>query len=390
MRNIGLPDIGCFEKDAVVTDRDAPTPPSNVQFTTGQTEIVLEWDESSDNTGISFYETTVNGNDVFTSKSSNIQITRLEPAQEYTIEIVAVDNFGNKSTASIISAVTSSEELLTVHFVPSHRHDQLIKSNLKLMWVGMPTINVGDYINGADATALIPFQLPCINNQRTIVSADVLLNVEAVEGSPMGNIDLYLMEMRTRSDVLTTDYYAGPSSEANSGIIIAENLINDQTIGGINLSSGQQITLGSELNELYNTGACNKFAFIRLNSNFANEPNNSYYSISSSDNLNSYNRPLLKIISNASTSIANPEVVNGLQVLPNPTSGQNLIIAINDEFESKQVLLEIHNSQGHKVLSKMISIGENNIQISTDLSPGVYYATLLSKEKYAQTKFIKI
>ena len=390
LRNIGLPDLGCFEKDATVTDRESPSSPENLQFTSGQTDITLEWDESADNTGVAYYEITVNDNNISTSTSNLIQITRLDSGQEYSFGVVAVDAFGNKSLTSSTTATTEAEELMTVHYVPSHRHDQLVKSNSKLMWVGMPSFQIGDYDDGEDASAVMPFQLPCIDSERKVVSADVILNVENVAGNPTGGIDMHLVEMRTKSDVLGTDFYSGEADNSAMGTIIAENLIDTESSGLIGLTTDQQNTFGTELNNLYETGACNKFAFVRLNSNVINEPTNSYYTISSFDNELSDQRPMLRIISNSVTAVENQEVIGGVKITPNPILDNEIVITINEELQSTRFSIEIHNSQGQKVLSKMISENTNRIQVSADLIPGMYYVTLLGKEKFAQTKFIKL
>lgn len=391
LRNVGQPDLGCFEKGATLTDREQPNSPENIQFTTGQTDIDLTWNESTDNTGVSHYEITVDENSVQTSKSANIQLTRLEPGNEYLIEIVAVDAFGNKSAATSTTAVTEDDDLMTVHYITAHRHDQLIKSNSKLMWVGMPTLQIGDYVDGDDAVAVMPFQMPCIDNDRRIVSADVILNVETVAGNPTGELDMHLVEIRSKSDVLATDYYAGPSEDATSGTIIAESLIDSASSGNTSLTTDQQSLLGVELNNLYEAGACNKFLFLRINSSVLNEETDSYYSISAFDNENSNQRPLLKFISNSSTSVENQEVEDGIIIAPNPILGDEIVFSVKDEFTLSRFTLEIHNSQGQKVFSNIISNnGSSRLQISADLIPGMYYATLLGKEKFSQTKFIKL
>lgn len=391
LRNVDLPDAGCFEKNATITDRESPTMPSNIQFTSDQTEINLEWDDSEDNTDVSHYEITINETISYTSKTSNIQLTRLEPDQAYDIEVIAVDFFGNASQASMTSASTIVEELMTVHYISAYRHDQLIKSNMKLMWVGMPSLAIGDYDNGADATAVIPFQLPCIDvNKRNIVDADLEVFLEEINETPTGEVDAYLVEMRPKSDVLQSDYYQGLSSEATSGMLIAEDFLDNESSGTVSLDADQRSNLGTQIRDLYDTGACNKFAFIRLNSNVSNEEDNSFYSISSSDNKNSDQRPLLKIVSIEPTSTYQEEVESGIDIMSNPIIGNSITFRKNDNFGSEKSLLEIHNSQGQKVYSKLIPPHEDKIRIEINISAGVYYATILGKEKYSQVKFIKL
>ena len=390
LRNIDQPDTGCFEKGASLTDREKPSAPSNIQFVAGQTEITLNWDNSSDNTGVSYYKTTIDGNKSYTSITNSLQVTRLDPSQEYDISIVAVDEFGNESEAITTIASTVDEELMTVHFVPAYRHDQLVKSNLKLMWVGMKTLNIGDYDGSSDAAAVIPFQLPCIDSDRSIVSADVMVNLEEIVGTPIGSIDAYLVEMRAKSDVLTTDYYQGSYGIDAIGTPIAESFLSSDSEGMVNMTEEQQVNLGTEIAKLYDSGACNKFAFVRLNSNVENEISNSYYSISSADNLNGLQRPLIKIISSLPSSSKIEEINLGLSIISNPVIDNEIVINKSNIFNVEETLLEIHNSQGQKIYSNIVSKEENIINIKLDISSGVYFVTLLGKNRYAQTKFIKL
>ena len=391
LRNINQPDLGCFEKGASLTDREAPSQATNIQFTTNQSSIDLEWEESTDNTGVSHYEIIIDNNETYTSNRNQIQISKLEPGQDYLIKVVAVDDFGNRSIETEINAVTDSEDFMTIHYIPSHRHDQLIKSNQKLMWVGMPTLQIGDYdVDGSDAVGVFPFQLPCIDLERSIVSADIYINTDSISGSPIGELDLYLLEMRSKSDVLSTDYYQGDISSNSSGEIIAEGFIDNQSIDLSSLNSDQQLTLGTELNELYEMGACNKFAFIRLNSNQDDEPLDSYYAISSSDNQDNQLRPLLKIISQAPSSIVRQEIKNGIDVVPNLIHSNEINISFFDQLEQSENLIEIHNGQGQKVYSKKTNGSSPSIQLSLDLRPGTYYITVQGKQNFAQAKFIKL
>ncbi|MCL2552270.1 MAG: alpha-amylase family glycosyl hydrolase [Actinomycetia bacterium] len=98
---------------AVVPDTTPPTPPSAVHATATDTSVVLSWDPSTDDTGVTGYRVTRTGGTkgtVVTSVASTVFTeSGLEALTTYTYTVVALDAAGNVSDASApVTATTGS------------------------------------------------------------------------------------------------------------------------------------------------------------------------------------------------------------------------------------------------------------------------------------------
>lgn len=96
---------------AIVPDTTAPSVPSAVKASATDTAVVLTWDPSTDDTGVTGYQVTRTGGSrgtVVTSVGSTVfSESGLEEATTYTYTVVALDAAGNASAASApASAVT--------------------------------------------------------------------------------------------------------------------------------------------------------------------------------------------------------------------------------------------------------------------------------------------
>ncbi|MBD3240742.1 MAG: hypothetical protein GF331_09175 [Chitinivibrionales bacterium] len=82
-------------------DNQAPSTPQNLAIT-GQTPVSLtvEWDASTDNTGVSGYRVLVDGQDKGTTSQTSMAIDGLTPETSYSITVSAVDFSGNRSGES--------------------------------------------------------------------------------------------------------------------------------------------------------------------------------------------------------------------------------------------------------------------------------------------------
>ena len=87
------------------TDETAPTQPANLVSQISGTSVLLSWNASTDNVGVSGYRVYVNGQLFETTAETNITITGLNPEIQNTIAVTAFDAAGNQSgkTAIIIS-----------------------------------------------------------------------------------------------------------------------------------------------------------------------------------------------------------------------------------------------------------------------------------------------
>lgn len=91
-------------------DDQAPSDPTNLTaFNTTQTTTDLSWTASADNTAVTGYEVSVDGNSIGTVISTTANITGLSPATTYTMGVRAFDAAGNYSNTSTIQVTTLSE-----------------------------------------------------------------------------------------------------------------------------------------------------------------------------------------------------------------------------------------------------------------------------------------
>ena len=90
-------------------DKEAPTKPSGLKVTDKtDTTVKIEWKASKDNVGVTGYEIFVNGKSIGTVEGDVLtaEIAKLTPKTEYTIEVVAFDEVGNKSAAASVKVKT--------------------------------------------------------------------------------------------------------------------------------------------------------------------------------------------------------------------------------------------------------------------------------------------
>ena len=82
-------------------DKEAPTTPSNLTGTaTSYNTIELNWNESSDNVGVEYYNIYQNGELIDITQSNNYTATYLKANKAYSFSVSALDAAGNESAKS--------------------------------------------------------------------------------------------------------------------------------------------------------------------------------------------------------------------------------------------------------------------------------------------------
>ncbi|WP_439941824.1 carbohydrate binding domain-containing protein [Streptomyces sp. BBFR115] len=94
-------------------DTTAPTVPTAVKATATDTSIVLTWDPSTDDTGVTGYQVTrtggTKGSQVTSVGSTVLSESGLEPNTKYTYTVKALDAAGNVSAASAAASATTGQ-----------------------------------------------------------------------------------------------------------------------------------------------------------------------------------------------------------------------------------------------------------------------------------------
>lgn len=112
-----------------------PSSPDNLKATlVSSSSIDLTWDASKDESGIDYYEIYLNSN--FHGKSFGLsqKISNLQDLTEYTIHLVAVDIYGNKSELSDPLKVTTTHETNPPIRPWMKRASAISSSEIKIEW----------------------------------------------------------------------------------------------------------------------------------------------------------------------------------------------------------------------------------------------------------------
>jgi chitodextrinase/pimeloyl-ACP methyl ester carboxylesterase len=84
------------------TDVTAPSVPANLKVLyTSKTYVNLDWDNSTDNVGVTAYDIYVNNVKTYTTVESAFTADKLQPGTSYTFTVKAVDQAGNNSAGSM-------------------------------------------------------------------------------------------------------------------------------------------------------------------------------------------------------------------------------------------------------------------------------------------------
>ncbi len=389
-------DIGCYAFTGDILDDNPPSTPIDLSVVEATpSSLLIDWEDSTDDHGVSFYTIMYEGKEL-SSESSEVLVTRLISNNEYSITIKAHDFAGNESQWSepIEGNTLENEGSMEVHFVQGSASDQLIKSNKKLMWVGMPTHQVGGAYSNGDASATIPFILPVRRQGKKVVDAEFIYDLIKINGQPQGNVDLYGLPYREEEDVKQNDHWQGEyASGPDSDTPIQSDFISaNNSLGSNSLGASGRTSLVNYLNNQYDNGAKkNDHVFLRLNSNRTNEGSGSYYQLSSCDAPVSTKRPLLKIITKLTTSISPVEIENGIRLLNNPIQNNTITFELHGFESTTSVKILIHDGTGKLIVSKHHDIQGDKDRLhiyNQGINNGVYFITVLGHDKYAESKVV--
>jgi len=112
------PNPAVISQAATPPDNSPPSVPENLQVVSvAANAIILNWDDATDNTGVTGYDVYVEGNLIATTGSSEFTAENLSPSTSYTFTVLARDQAGNASGSS--TAVTGTTSSLPDNSPPS-------------------------------------------------------------------------------------------------------------------------------------------------------------------------------------------------------------------------------------------------------------------------------
>lgn len=392
------PDRGCFESDATVYDTENPSSISGLQADEiSSSSVHLSWIASSDNIFVSHYEVGYQGQ-VHTTTDTEAYIYGLADNQSYEFEVIAIDLSGNKSTATSITintAVRSSDSPYQL-LIPADRHDQQIRSTMKLEWVGLKEHQIGRGSANYNACAVIPFELPDLAEWEEVKSAKLQLNYKGQNNSPQNGIDLYGLPSRTVSDISPVDYWQGSFSTGGNGTGLIQNYISASSdIGLLPINDADAEGIATFINNQYAQGAQpGNYIFFRLNSNVEDVAANTYFVVGSEDELPSINRPYLELTIGLKPNATQYQGVNqlDLKIAPNPVGRDNyLTIDIPEEIAKNESVLRIIDFTGRIVHVEPIHQFTTRKNLNLEelmLTSGIYQISLKGAKFTTQAIFI--
>jgi hypothetical protein len=89
-------------------DTQKPTAPSNLRATPSHDRVVLNWNASTDNVGVTSYEVLRNEQRIATVPGSQLTFTdtQVQPSTNYAYRVIAIDAAGNRSDPAAVMTVT--------------------------------------------------------------------------------------------------------------------------------------------------------------------------------------------------------------------------------------------------------------------------------------------
>jgi chitodextrinase len=332
-------------------DTDAPSVPEGLTASNiSSSSVVLSWDASSDNVGVTGYKVFQNGAEVADVTGTSATISGLSCEGDYSFTVSAYDAVPNNSAASIAADITTDEcgaEPVSVELSPIH--DAYIQGN---------TGNNNNLIRveSGNREGYLMFDLSSVNGQ--ISAVDLVLTCTSDAGS--GNINI----SKGSHNNWTETNISGTNKPAADGLLASKNVtysVGNSYTWSLNASL---ITIGDKLSLIATHTSGNDVAF------------------SSKENTNG---PKL-VVTYLGTKRATEEIAFSadFELYPNPVNGEFTIELSNvNEINT----INIYNAQGEIVYNTITDNSVLHIN-SENWSSGMYFISVVSNNNSTVKQFV--
>lgn len=171
---------------------------------------------------------------------------------------------------------------------------------------------IGEFYAPGAAVYVMPFQLPTLDVGEEFASASLSMQLFELIGTP-ASADLYVIGVRSSDEVLTSDFYFGPSDPLST--LIQADFMTSSTPVRVDVNAGPFVTtdaagdvaLTAALNAAYAGGAnAGKYVFLRLNP--------------SEDPIPAGNNAFTVLTNDAGGAIERPTLTYTTQIVPEPAT----------------------------------------------------------------------
>ncbi|MCH6256884.1 fibronectin type III domain-containing protein [Puniceicoccaceae bacterium K14] len=275
-----------IEVNGEVLDVTAPSVPVNLQSSEiGRYEISLDWDESTDDTGVGGYRIYVDNEDPIQTVDTYITLEDLDSDTAYSVSVSAIDEAGNESATSNSIIVTTEVEFIVENETLVGDDDDIdLLENGSVTRHGQTSLRIGGGHNPNDSNAVLYFELPELSSGAEITDASLLFEIKSV-GGVVGNADLYGIPYMSSASIPTSYFYSGVFDGDVNAIGLEDDILTPASPAGAYVtSSAGSANLVDFLNAQYAAGAeGGDWIAIRLGSDHANEGNYKFYEIYSGE-----------------------------------------------------------------------------------------------------------
>ncbi|MBU3012195.1 endonuclease [Polaribacter vadi] len=364
---------------STLADNEAPTTPTNVTIS-NETEstFIVSWSSSTDNTKVDFYEVYID--DLFVNSSENemYTVTGLTPSTTFKVEILAVDEVGNKSnlsnavSASTTNGSTVANELFFSEYIEGSSNNKALEIvNLTNADIDISIYSIKRQSNGGVNGDEWEYNLPLTG---IIKSQDVYVIVNEAAGEFTSSTSETVKEagqfLIEQADFIQihdgdTNFGAPINFNGNDPVGLFKNDVLIDIIG------------------TYNGGTSNfaKDKTIRRKSGVS-QPNTTFdleneWDVFAKDNAEDFGSHSAIVLSTDQFNL------DGIKFYPNPA---NDYIRIQNNSNKVIKNLSITNVLGKKVVSEQNPSEGINIQ---QISKGIYILQFQVDGKIYSTKIIK-
>ena len=169
-------------------DTTPPTTPENLTTTVANSWAAeLDWEASADDSVVQYYAVAVDGEAYTTVSDPGVRIEGLDRGTEYTIEVSAVDPFGNESAPASVDVTTDSEDT-----APPTAPDELqtparSRTSVDLSWAAASDVGTGSgvesYLVSVDGDQYATVEATAISVTDLDPGTAYTLGVRAVDGA---------------------------------------------------------------------------------------------------------------------------------------------------------------------------------------------------------------